>query len=76
MIIQRPFIGNRLTSDPVRYARNMAVLEAGPALAVGSPTVAWTKSAFRAMRQLERVRFRQRVLAAFDAFVPGTPMFD
>jgi lysophospholipase len=129
VMIQRPFIGNRLTSDPVRYARNMAVLEAWPALAVGWPTVAWTNSAFRAMLQLqdpnfplkirqsmliiaagndqivstpaieefavrlraashlivpggrhellmERDRFRQRVLAAFDAFVPGTPMFD
>ena len=26
---QRPFIGNLLTSDPVRYARNVAVLEFG-----------------------------------------------
>ena len=26
------FIGNVLTSDPVRYARNVAVLEAEPAL--------------------------------------------
>jgi lysophospholipase len=129
VIIQRPFIGNRLTSDPVRYARNMAVLEAQPALAVGWPTVAWTDSAFTVMRQLqdpnfplkirqpmliiaagndqivstptidefairlragshlivpgsrhellmEQDRFRQQVLAAFDAFVPGTPMFD
>ena len=38
---QRPFIGNLLTSDPVRYARNVAVLEAEPALAIGWPTVAW-----------------------------------
>jgi lysophospholipase len=129
VMMQRPFIGNLLTSDPVRYARNIAVLEAEPALAVGWPTVAWTDSAFRLMRQLrdpgfplkirqpmliiaagndrivstpaidefairlragshlivpgsrhellmEQDRFRQQVLAAFDAFVPGTPMFD
>ena len=44
---QRPFIGNLLTSDPVRYARNVAVLEAEPALAIGWPTVAWADSAFR-----------------------------
>ena len=31
-MMQRPFIGNLLTSDPVRYARNVAVLEAEPAL--------------------------------------------
>src|SRR6185295_15491783 len=49
---QRPFIGNLLTSDPVRYARNVAVLEAEPALAVGWPTVAWTNAAFRVMNEL------------------------
>jgi len=128
VMMQRPFIGNLLTSDPVRYARNMAVLEAEPALAIGWPTVAWTDSAFKMMRQLsepgftsrirqplliiaaghdqivstpaidefairlragahlivpgsrhellmEQDRFRAQVLAAFDAFVPGTPMF-
>jgi lysophospholipase len=129
VMMQRPFIGNLLTSDPVRYARNTAVLEAEPALAIGWPTVAWTDSAFKVMRQLsdpsfatrvrqplliiaaghdqivstpaidefairlragshlivpgsrhellmEQDRFRMQVLAAFDAFVPGTPMFD
>src|SRR6202171_4574315 len=49
---QRPFIGNLLTSDPVRYARNVAVLEAEPSLATGWPTVAWGDSAFRVMAEL------------------------
>jgi lysophospholipase len=128
VMMQRPFIGNLLTSDPVRYARNMAVVEAEPALAIGWPTVAWTDAAFKAMRQLsepsfptkirqpmlviaaghdqivstpaidefairlragshlivpgsrhellmEQDRFRMQALAAFDAFVPGTPIF-
>ncbi len=52
IIESRPFVGNILTSDPVRYARNAAILEAEPALALGAPTVAWTDAAFRAMRQL------------------------
>jgi lysophospholipase len=125
---QRPFIGNLLTSDPVRYARNVAVLEAEPSLATGWPAVAWADSAFRVMAELsqpgypsrirqplliiaagldaivstpaidefsvrlragshlivpgarhemlmEQDRFRGQVLAAFDAFVPGTPLF-
>ena len=128
VMMQRPFIGNMLTSDPVRYARNMAVVEAEPALVIGGPTVGWTDSAFKAMRQLseptfptrirqpilviaaghdqivstpaidefairlragshlivpgsrhellmEQDRFRGQVLAAFDAFVPGTPIY-
>ena len=52
VMMQRPFIGNLLTSDPVRYARNVAVLEAEPKLAIGWPTVAWTDSAFRVMGEL------------------------
>src|SRR6202034_1057263 len=34
---RRPFAGNILTSDPVRYARNAAILEAEPSLGLGSP---------------------------------------
>jgi lysophospholipase len=128
VMMQRPFIGNLLTSDPVRYARNTAVLEAEPALSIGWPTVAWADSAFKVMGELtepgypvkirqpilvvaagqdqivstpaidefairlragrhlivagarhellmEQDRFRMQVLAAFDAFVPGTPLF-
>jgi lysophospholipase len=124
----RPFAGNILTSDPVRFARNAAVLEAEPALALGGPTVAWCDAAFRAMRAMsepsyparirqpilivaagrdaivsnsviedfamqlragshlvvvgsqhellmEQDRYRTQFWAAFDAFVPGTPLY-
>jgi lysophospholipase len=124
----RPFAGNILTTDPVRFARNAAVLEAEPALALGGPTVAWCDAAFRAMRAMsepsyparirqpilivaagrdaivsnsviedfamqlragshlvvvgsqhellmEQDRYRTQFWAAFDAFVPGTPLF-
>jgi lysophospholipase len=66
VIESRPFVGNILTSDPVRYARNAAILEAEPALALGAPTVAWTDAAFRAMRKLRErsypARIRQPIL--------------
>jgi lysophospholipase len=128
VMMQRPFLDNLLTSDPVRYARNVAVLEAEPRLAVGWPTVGWTDAAFKVMNEfaepgypvkirqpmlivaagqdsivstpaiddfavrlragshlivpgsrhellMEQDRFRSQVLAAFDAFVPGTPLF-
>jgi lysophospholipase len=128
VIESRPFVGNILTSDPMRYARNAAVLEAEPALALGRPTVAWADAAFRAMRVMrersyparirqpilivaagndavvsnsaieefalllrsgtqlvvvgaqheilmEQDRFRAQFWAAFDAYVPGTPLF-
>lgn len=44
-----PFKGNPLTSDPQRYARMTALVEAHPQLAVGSPTVAWIAAAYDAM---------------------------
>jgi lysophospholipase len=124
----RPFAGNILTSDPVRYARNAAILEAEPLLGLGGPTIAWCDAAFRTMRQLrepsypsqirqpilivgagrdaivsntaiedfagllragsqlvvvgaqheilmEQDRYRSQFWAAFDAFVPGSPLF-
>ena len=123
-----PFPGNNLTSDPVRYARTAAILEAEPSLGIGSPTVSWVDAAFRTMREfaepaypsrlrqplllvaagqdrivstpaigafavrlragshlvipgarhellMEQDRYREQFWAAFDAFVPGTPMF-
>lgn len=123
-----PFIGNPLTSDPVRYARTAAVLEEEPALGLGSPTVSWAASAFDVMGEfgeagypgrirqpvvviaagrddivsttaveefsmrmragthliiagsrheilMEQERYRAQFWAAFDAFVPGTPLF-
>jgi len=122
------FINNPLTSDPVRYARNAAILEEDPTLGLGSPTVAWADTAFAAIRTFrgahypqeirqpilmlaasndevvstsaieefayhlrtgshlviagskheilqEQDRYRAQFWAAFDAFVPGTPLF-
>jgi len=48
-IASQPFAGNPLTSDPVRYARTGAIIEAEPLLGLGSPTIGWTAAAFRAM---------------------------
>jgi len=122
------FIGNVLTSDPVRFARNAAVLEEEPMLALGAPTISWADAAMRQMRKfaapsyagrirqpmlliaaghdqvvstpaietfgrnllagshlivagsqheilMEQDRYRNQFWAAFDAFVPGSPLF-
>ena len=44
------FVNNPFTSDPVRFARNAAILEEDPTLGLGSPTVAWADTAIRTMR--------------------------
>jgi lysophospholipase len=122
------FIGNLLTSDPVRFARNAAVLEEAPDLSLGAPTVSWAVAAMRVMKQFavpsyaggirqpilmvaagrdelvstpaieifgmnllaghhlilsgsrheilqEQDHYRGQFWAAFDAFVPGTPLY-
>lgn len=52
-----PFPGNPLTSDEARYQRCAATLIAGPDLALGAPTTAWTASAFRLMRAFASPEF-------------------
>jgi lysophospholipase len=123
-----PYVNNSATTDPVRYARTRAVLEAAPELGIGSPTVSWLNAAYRSMGEIadpsypakirqplmmiaagrdevvstaaiedvairlragshliiagarheimmEQDRYRAQFWAAFDAFVPGTPLF-
>ena len=73
------FPGNPLTSDPRRYARNAAILEADPTLGIASPTVAWLDAAFAAMAEFRSPEFaggiRQPVLmlAAGDDTIVSTP---
>lgn len=119
------FEGNKLTSDPVRYARNVALYKAHPQLGMGGPTVTWVWAFLKAADEVgdpafiaririptllvtagadqvvsskaienyarhmragslltidgakheilqERDVYREQLLAAFDAFVPGS----
>src|SRR5581483_11904715 len=76
------FIGNLLTSDPVRFARTAAVLEAEPALGLGAPTVAWIDAAMREMRKFAVPSYpaaiRQPILmvAAGNDEVVSTPAIE
>ncbi|WP_197093328.1 alpha/beta hydrolase [Methylobacterium aquaticum] len=56
-IATKPFPNNRLTTDPVRYARNAAAAFAVGAGAIGDPTIGWLAAAFRAMRRFEDPRY-------------------
>lgn len=46
------FENNRLTHDPVRYARQFALVQQYPDLALGGPTWGWLDSAIRCMTWL------------------------
>ena len=56
-----PFAGNVLSSDPRRYARQGAVVDAEPALGIGSPTIGWLNAATRAFRIFQSEDFAARV---------------
>jgi lysophospholipase len=60
-ISEKPFAGNRLTSDPVRYARNAEAAAALGDGAIGDPTVSWLHAAFRLMRRFSDPRFGLKV---------------
>ena len=55
------YIGNPVTSDPVRHARTKAVLEAAPELGIGSPTVAWLDAAYRTMGDIANPSYASKV---------------
>ena len=61
VIASQSFVGNVLTSDPVRHARAAAVLEAEPALGLGSPTNAWASAAFSMMSEFEQVSYAGKI---------------
>jgi len=77
-ISSRPFSGNPLTADPVRYERIRA-LEELPGLGLGAPTFGWLEAAFRAMARfgdpLYPMALRQPLLifAAGDDPIASTP---
>ncbi len=55
------FKDNQLTSDPERWERTRAVLEAAPDLILGSPTVAWLRAALRSCALLTSPGFAESV---------------
>jgi lysophospholipase len=52
-VVHGPFLGNRATSDPVRYERSASIVQSAPDLALGSPTIAWVSAAFDVMARVE-----------------------
>jgi len=78
----QPFSGNPATSDPVRYARTVAVLETEPTLGLGSPTIAWIGAAYRAMTDFADPAFAAHIrqplllIAAGQDVIVSTPAIE
>ncbi len=65
------FENNIVTSDPERFARNEAVLEAAPQLATGTPTLGWLAAALRVMAEIEQPKFLQSLRVPVLTFAAG-----
>ncbi len=65
-VTNRRFDGNPVSSDPVRYERIAAIVEADPSLGLGSPTVSWLSAALRQVGQFAEpeypAKLRQPIL--------------
>jgi lysophospholipase len=78
-ISTKPFDGNRLTRDPMRYARNAVLASSHPQLSNGDPTIRWLAEAFRFMDRLGHpatpldIRLPTLVLAAGADPIVSTP---
>ncbi|MGE0852387.1 MAG: alpha/beta fold hydrolase [Hyphomicrobiaceae bacterium] len=66
-----PFEDNPLTTDPTRYGRNRSVLQAEPALGLGSPTIGWLRAALRSIARLTRPEYPFRVEVPLLLFAAG-----
>lgn len=75
----KPFAGNPLTSDRLRYARNADAAAALGDGAIGDPTIGWARGAFALMRRLAEpraaleIRIPTLVIAAGADRVVSTP---
>ncbi len=61
LIQDQPFENNPVTTDPTRFARPAAVVEADPSLGVGGATVGWLNAAMRASCRMAEAEFPETV---------------
>lgn len=61
-LLTKPFDGNRLSSDPVRYARNSEAASTNPHLAVGEPSISWLAGVLALVRRFRQPRYALEVL--------------
>lgn len=68
---EEPFEGNVVTSDPVRYRRQQAVIEKVPSVGLGSPTIGWVREAFRSIEEISDPTYLKHVTAPVLLFDAG-----
>ena len=60
-LLNRPFEGNSLTSDPARFARNQAIIQAHPRLGIGPPTARWIATMIDTIEQVNTMDHLRKI---------------
>jgi lysophospholipase len=68
----RPFAGNRLTSDPIRYGRVSDMIDAAPQLALGDPTIRWSLAMFSLFERFRGRDFGRYISVPSLMVLPGS----
>lgn len=69
--LEKPFEGNKLTTDPERFARNAAIVAQAPSLVIGDPTIGWVNAAFRLMKRFEAPEYARNIRTPILGFEVG-----
>ncbi|ATU90712.1 alpha/beta fold hydrolase [Phyllobacterium zundukense] len=78
----KPFAVNEVTSDAARYLRNCEILKQAPELAIGGPTASWIVAAAKAIKEvnrpefIEKIRIPMLIIAAGADSVVSTPAIE
>ncbi len=56
-----PFEENQVTSDPERYAHDLALLQQNPKLRIGGPTYIWLNAALKAIKRVSQISFLKEI---------------
>jgi lysophospholipase len=68
---EKSFEGNKLTTDPARFARNAGIVAAAPELVIGDPTIGWVNAAFRLMKRFEAPEYARNIRTPILVFEAG-----
>jgi lysophospholipase len=60
-LLGRPFENNNVTSDPVRFARNQAIVQTHPELGIGPPTARWIATMIDAIEEVATMDHLRRI---------------
>ncbi len=70
-LVTKPFAGNKLTADPVRYKQMADLVGAYPHLGLGDPTIRWTLAMFAMFRRFQDRDFGHRIAVPSLVILPG-----